>query len=59
MRPRSVLDDRRDLEEWLLSSLAADVDANHLALARKAPRLTAAFFFLALAILIALVGGVH
>jgi hypothetical protein len=46
-------------EEWLLDSLASDVDANHQALARKAPRLTAALVFLALAIMIAVVAGVH
>jgi hypothetical protein len=51
--------DDRVLEESLLDSLAADVDANHRALAHKASRLTAAFVVLALAITIALVGGVN
>jgi hypothetical protein len=53
------ISDGNALEPSLLDSLAADVDANQQALARKAPRLTAAFVFLALAVVIALVAGVH
>jgi hypothetical protein len=53
------IDDRSALETSLVDSLAADVQANHQALAHKAPRLTASFFFLALAITIALIAGVH
>jgi len=52
-------DDSLVLEESLLNSLASDVDANHQALARKPPGLTAALVFLALAIMIAVVAGVH
>jgi hypothetical protein len=53
------IDDPHVLEESLLKGLAEDVQANHQALARKAPRLTASFIFLALAITIALIAGVH
>jgi hypothetical protein len=47
------------VERSLLDSLAEDVRANHQALARKAPLLTAAFILLAVAVIIALAGGVH
>jgi hypothetical protein len=53
------IDDRSVLEELIVDSLAEDVQANHQALARKAPRLTASFVFLALAITIALIAGLH
>ena len=56
---RAEIDDSSILEKSLLDGLAADVHANHRALARKAPGLTAAFVLLALAIVIALIGGVH
>lgn len=53
------VDDRHVLGGLLLHSLATDVRANDQALARRAPRLTAALILLTVAVGIALVVGVY